>query len=131
MDKLRQRLDGGEGFTLIELLIVIVVIGILLVIVVPSYLNFRERANQKAVDSDVRSAVPTAEAYFSSRQTYSGMDISVLTSLDADTKLDTVVVTDNGQTYCLQKANGTEQAHVVRGSGMVNSGNVIEDSLCS
>jgi type IV pilus assembly protein PilA len=131
MDKLRHRLDGEGGFTLIELLIVIVVIGILLAIAVPSYLNFRERANQKAVDSDVRSAVPTAEAYYASHQTYSGLDVSELTSLDAGTKIDTVIVTDDGHTYCLQKANGTEQAHVVRGSGMINSGMVIEGSLCS
>ena len=70
MTRIRERLAREEGFTLIELLVVIVIIGILLAIAVPSYLGFKDRANEKAAQANVRAAVPSAEAYYADNGNY-------------------------------------------------------------
>ena len=78
MHKLWNRLQREEGFTLIELLVVIVIIGILLAIAVPSYLGFRDRAADSAAKANIRSAVPSAEAYYADNGNYTGMDLTAL-----------------------------------------------------
>src|SRR4051812_8098702 len=53
-----------EGFTLIELLVVVVIIGVLVAIAVPVYLNYRKGAADKSAQSDVRGAVSTIEQFY-------------------------------------------------------------------
>jgi len=108
IQRIRQRLDGGSsegGFTLIELLVVIVIIGILLAIAVPSYLGFRDRANDSAAKSNVRAALPAVEAYFADNGTYDGMTLANLKSTyDQNIKLTTVTESDTA--YCIQSTVG-------------------------
>jgi type IV pilus assembly protein PilA len=63
ISRLRAKKDD-EGFTLIELLVVVVIIGVLVAIAVPVYLNYREGAADKSAQSDVRGAISAIEQYY-------------------------------------------------------------------
>lgn len=58
-----RRLASDEGFTLIELEIVCVVLGILVAVAVPTYLQFQDKAYKAATASNVKAAVIAATSY--------------------------------------------------------------------
>jgi len=71
--------EGEAGFTLIELMVVIVVIAILMLIGIPAFLGAKDRANDRAVESNVRNAFTAARTYYSDKLQYTA-DPAVMTS---------------------------------------------------
>jgi type IV pilus assembly protein PilA len=120
-----------DGFTLIELLVVVIIIGILAAIAIPTFLRQRERAWQRAAESDLRNAAVNAEEFFNENGSYAGFDASALQTSSPDVTLNS---TTTGWTetdaYCMTADHALLEAGTVNAFLNSQTGSVTAGTAC-
>jgi type IV pilus assembly protein PilA len=131
INKLRVRAASDSGFTLVELLVVMLILGLLAAIAIPSFFNQRDKARDADAKEQVRTAQTAMETYATDHDgeydsgTVANTDLAaiepVLNDVGADLDISTPAgagppadTADNSYTVTVTSDNDSEGADAMK-----------------
>lgn len=106
-----QSIGGEDGYTLIEVLVVILIIGVLAAIAIPSFLNQTSKAYDASAKDLAHTAQVAVETYATDHSgNYTGVTAALLPNYDA-----TIQTSSNGgaNAYVVSVTNATNTTYTV------------------
>jgi type IV pilus assembly protein PilA len=154
VERIQRRLAGEEGFSLIELMIVLLTLGILMTVAVPTFLSFKDRAAKSAARQQVSQAIRAVQSYKAdnfpgsandpdtdhTNTGYLGINMTGLQKYDASLVVSTMIIIDpngwNGNLtsatdFCLTATSGRWVAVEHGPDAPISVGTLFTPATCS